>query len=137
MQLTSLLPVLLSTLSLTSALSTGQAATWTATNFQLECSPGGCAYRFNISAPASENAPSFKTYCEGLTPNATACANNTIIAAVSPLANPTWNVKVQHEWHVIEEEYNSEATYWQAGSANVTETSKAFLIKPDVFYGVA
>lgn len=137
MQLISLLPVLLSTLSLTSALSTGQAANWTATNFQLECSPGGCAYRFNISAPASENAPSFKTYCEGLTPNATACANNTIIAAVSPLANPTWNVKVQHEWHVIEEEYNSEATYWQAGSANVTETSKAFLIKPDVFYGVA
>ncbi|KAJ5175895.1 uncharacterized protein N7482_001772 [Penicillium canariense] len=137
MQFTVLIPVLLSALSLTSALPDGQASTWNCTNFELNCSPGGCAYRFNISAPQSENAPGFSTYCEGLTPNATACANDTITAAVSPLTNPKWNVKVQHEWHVIEEEYNSEATYWQAGSANVTETTTAFLITPNVFYGVA
>ncbi|KAF7713518.1 Uncharacterized protein PECH_002283 [Penicillium ucsense] len=133
----SLVPVFLSAISLTSALHNGLAATWNVTNFQLECSPGGCAYRFNISAPPTDNAPGFDTFCEGLTPNATVCNDTTITASVSPLTNPLWNVKVQHEWHEQETDFDAEATYWQAGSTNVTDTNSTFIIKPNVFYGVA
>ncbi|KAJ5666738.1 hypothetical protein N7462_011147 [Penicillium macrosclerotiorum] len=137
MRFTTLLPALLSTLSLTSALPNGQPSTWQATNFELNCSPGGCGYRFNITGSKSENSPAFATYCDGITENTTVCADSSITAYIKPLTNPTWNVKVQHEWHIIEESTNSEQIYWQSGNTNVTETTTQFQIKPNVFYGVA
>lgn len=36
------------------------------TNFSYGCSPGGCAWSFNASAPSGgEDAPEFSTYCSG------------------------------------------------------------------------
>lgn len=137
MHLTTLLPIFLSGLSLTNAVPQATPSSWKATNFTLNCSPGGCVYAFNITGAKSENTPGFNTHCEGKTPNATLCADKNITATVKPLGNPIWNVNVEHEWHVLEPRFNSEETFWQSGSANVTDTTKDFRIKPDLFYGVA
>lgn len=137
MQLSTLLPALLSGLSYTNALPKAAPSTWQASNFTLNCSPGGCIYSFNITGARSENTPGFNTLCEGQTPNATLCLDKNITATVKPLGNPLWNVWVQHEWHILEPGMNSEETFWQSGSANVTEYTKNFRIKPDLFYGVA
>jgi hypothetical protein len=137
MQLSTILPALLSGLSFTNALPTVAPPTWQASNFTLNCSPGGCIYSFNITGARSENTPAFSTHCEGKTPNATLCLDKNITARVKPLGNPLWNVWVEHEWHILQPGMNSEQTYWQSGSTNVTEHTKNFRIMPDLFYGVA
>lgn len=136
MQLTNLL-AFLTTLKDTTATPQANPSAWKATNWTLDCSPGGCIYSFNITGAASQNTPAFNALCEGQTPNATRCTDQHITATVTPLGNPLWKVNVEHEWHIIMPQQNSEQTYWQYGSANVTEMTRAFQIIPDIFYGVA
>ncbi|KAJ5112640.1 hypothetical protein N7532_000685 [Penicillium argentinense] len=135
MQLTTIVPVLLSSLSLTAAAPQEVPATWKATDLDIGCSPGGCSWRFNITGAASENTPRFHTHCEGIAPNATLCTDKNITARVKPLTYPKFNIWVQHQWHIIEDE--TDQHYWQSGDANVTDAQTRFQIKPDQFYGVA
>lgn len=137
MHLTTLLPALLSGLSLANAEDQLAPATWLATNFTLGCSASACAWSFNVTGARTENTPGFNTHCQGIVPNATLCADKSITAVVQQLHFPLWRVTVEHEWSVEEPQLNSEMTYWQSGSTNVTAHTKTFPIKPDSFYGVA
>ncbi|KAJ6125676.1 hypothetical protein N7523_003296 [Penicillium sp. IBT 18751x] len=137
MQLITLLPLALSALGLANAAALEKPANWTATGWNIECSPGGCIYEFNITGARTENTPAFSTHCEGIAPNATVCDLKNITARVRPVANPIWNVAVQHTWSIPEPQYNSRSDYWQSGNVNVTETANSFTIVPKSLYGVA
>lgn len=137
MHLTTLFPILLSSLSVTNALPKNTPSSWRASNFTLDCSPGGCVYSFHITGAQSQNTPGFNTHCEGETPNTAFCDDKNLTVTVKPMDNPVWNVNVQHEWHIMEPAMNSEETFWQSGSANVTDTTRHFLVRPTFFYGVA
>ncbi|KAJ5758613.1 hypothetical protein N7520_005769 [Penicillium odoratum] len=128
------LPILLS-LGLANAATLAQPSTWQISNWEI-VSSGGTVYSFDIVAAASANSPGFNTHCEGIVPNATACDDTDVTATVTEQKHPLWNVAVQHEWHLYPED-ESEQTYWQAGSKNVTSTQSNFTITPNVFYGVA
>lgn len=132
MQLNTLLPVLLSTLSLTTAATLGQPSTYTSNTLDIGSSPGGVAWRFNISAPSSENTPGFKTHCEGTSYNVTLCTDKNISARLKPLGYPKFNLWVEHRWGGVEA---ADDTRSQSGSVNVTESTKSFRIHPDVFKG--
>ncbi|KAJ5569544.1 uncharacterized protein N7459_008974 [Penicillium hispanicum] len=137
MQLTTLLPVFLSTLSLASALPRrSEPATWKASDSSINCSPGGCIAKFNIKAAKTANSPGFNVHCEGPTPNATVCNSTDITTHVNPLGDSVWNVWVQHEW-IIQPKNESDQENWQSGNTNITNTDPTFLITPDHFYGVA
>ncbi|KAJ5641128.1 hypothetical protein N7528_000753 [Penicillium herquei] len=130
------LPVFLSALGLANAAVLGQPSSWKVTHWDIVSSPGGTVWQFNISASASANSPGFKTHCEGIVPNITACDDGNITAVVTEQKHPLWNVAVTHEWHLFPSS-DEEQTYWQSGSLNVTRTQANFTINPDQFYGVA
>jgi len=134
MQFTTLLPALLS-LGLANAATLAQPSIWQVTNWQI-VSSGGTVYSFNISGAATANSPGFNTHCEGIVPNATACDDTNITATVTEQTHPLWNVAVTHEWHIFPAG-QSEQTYWQSGSTNVSNTQSNFTITPTLFYGVA
>ena len=136
MQLTTLLPVVLSTLGLANGAILAQPAPWRVSNWQVVSSPGGTTYRFDIAGAATANSPSFKTECDGIVPDATPCKDTNITATVSQSPHQLWNVDVTHEWHLFPQG-ESEQTFWQTGSVNVTRLQSNFTIKPDHFYGVA
>lgn len=136
MQLTTLLPVFLSTLGLTNAAVLAQPPPWHVSDWSIVSSPGGTVYRFNINATASENSPGFSTHCDGIVPNATACADKNVTAAVTQDKHPLWHVEVAHVWHLFPKG-ESEQTYVASGSLNVTRLQSNFTIVPDHFYGVA
>ncbi|KAJ5243326.1 uncharacterized protein N7469_001653 [Penicillium citrinum] len=135
MQLTALLPVLLSTLSLTTAAPQGAPAVYKSNDLEIQGSPGGVAWRFDISAPKSENSPGFSTHCQGVSSNVTVCADKNITAQVRPLNDPNYNIWVQHHWAKMDGQYRQD--FWQSGNVNVTKSTTRFQIKPDTFYGVA
>lgn len=143
MQLTTLLPVLLSSLSLTTAApqsAPSTTSTWNGTHLDIGCSPGGCAWRFDLAAPKSNlgqsiSSPAFNTYCEGSSYNATPCADKNITVQVKPLSYPKFNIWVEQHWSKVVDQ--SQQDYWLSGNVNVTESNKDFTIKPDQFYGVA
>ncbi|KAJ5739534.1 hypothetical protein N7533_012318 [Penicillium manginii] len=135
MQLTTLLPVLLSTLSLTNAAPQGAAPVFRSNNLDIGGSPGGVAWRFNVSSPGSENSPAFNTRCEGTSYNATACADPNVVAQLVKLGNPSFNLTVQHHWTKYVDDDRQD--FWQSGTTKVNETSTSFRIIPDSFYGVA
>lgn len=137
MQLTALLSVVLSTVSLTSALARRDApSAYNGTNSSIVCSQGGCIASFNIKADETKNTPGFNTHCEGPTPNATVCNNTDITTHVKPLGDSRWNVWVQHKWDIAHpnhpDEYGS-----QAGDTNITYNQPTFQILPDKLQGVA
>lgn len=137
MQLTTITTALLS-LGMVNAAALGKPSTWHVSNWEINGSPGGSVYSFNITGAPSDNAPGFKTSCEGIPGNATACKDSSVSAKVTEAKYPLWNVWVQHEWHKHPKN-ESEQTYWQYGSANASQSHKftKFDIKPTGFYGVA
>lgn len=136
MQLTTLLPVFLSALGMTNAAVLAQAPPWQVSNWSIVSSPGGTVYRFDIQANASANSPGFKTNCDGIVPNATACDDKNITATVTQGKQQLWNVDVSHVWYIFPKG-EAEQTYWAEGSRNVTNLQSNFTIAPDHFYGVA
>lgn len=135
MQLTTILPVLLSTLSLTTAATQGAPPVFRSNSLDIGSSPGGVAWRFNVSSRGSDNSPAFNTRCEGTSYNATACADSNVTAQLTPLGNPDFNLTVQHHWVKFVD--SDRQDFWQSGTAKVNETTTSFKIIPDSFYGVA
>jgi hypothetical protein len=135
MQLTSILPVLLSTLSLTTAATQGAVPVFRSNNLDIGSSPGGVAWRFNVTARRGDESPAFNTFCEGTSYNATPCANPNIVAQLTPLGNPNFNLTVQQHW--VKYVDSARQDFWQEGTAKVNESSTSFNIVPDTFYGVA
>ncbi|KAJ5407799.1 hypothetical protein N7509_001682 [Penicillium cosmopolitanum] len=122
MQLTSILPVLLSTLSLATAATQGAVPVFRSNNLDIGSSPGGVAWRFNVTALRTSY-------------NATPCANPNIVAQLTPLGNPNFNLTVQQHW--VKYVDSARQDFWQEGTAKVNESSTSFNIVPDTFYGVA
>ncbi|KAI1376856.1 hypothetical protein F4677DRAFT_418260 [Hypoxylon crocopeplum] len=94
-------------------------ATWTATNFEEGCSPGGCIASFNISAPAGyvEGAPAFNVACHPIYIQRgwVECDAISELAAGSSVAS-LWNdaserelikISVSHAWLQGEARYNA------------------------------
>ena len=134
MQITTLLPLIASFLSLSNAAALERPATWKATNWDIGCSGGGCVYSFNISAAGTANTPAFETYCEGIPGNTTLCADHNITSKVTKMQHPTWQVAVQHDWLIITNDKYYER-FSSSGTANVTDSTKTFSISPNVFLG--
>ncbi|KAF9893756.1 hypothetical protein FE257_009926 [Aspergillus nanangensis] len=142
MQLTSVLTVALSALTLTSAnpitpmaRAGNPSLIWHASNFETGCSPGGCTYHFNITGAASENTPGFSTSCSGTTTQEdyALCNDKHVKAQVIPELYPMWNVKVQHSWDANQ----GQAMFFALGQANITSSMKNFTIPVTEQYGVA
>ncbi|KAJ5113741.1 hypothetical protein N7456_002275 [Penicillium angulare] len=136
MQLTTLLPVFLSTLGLANAATLARPPPWQVSDWSIVSSPGGTVYGFDIQASASANSPAFKTHCDGIVPNATACDDKNVTATVTQDKHPLWHVEVSHAWYLFPKG-ESEQTYWATGEKNVTRLQSNFTITPDHFYGVA
>ncbi|OTB01360.1 hypothetical protein M426DRAFT_14522 [Hypoxylon sp. CI-4A] len=105
-------------------------ATWTATDFQEGCSPGGCASSFNISAPEGyvKNAPAFDVVCHPvyIQQGWVDCDAQDKMAAGSYVAS-MWTgaadreqikISVEHIWFEGEARYNATgAAEFAAGTA--------------------
>ncbi|KAL4801493.1 hypothetical protein BDV18DRAFT_149050 [Aspergillus unguis] len=113
---------------------TNPALTWHLSHFDIGCSPGGCAYRFNILGHASKNTPGFNTSCNGTTnqDDYAPCKDKGILAQIEPATYPNWTVQVQHQWR---EGMFSE--FYALGERNVTGNSTTFTIPVQEVYGVA
>ncbi|KAJ5974485.1 hypothetical protein N7481_011695 [Penicillium waksmanii] len=89
MQLTTILPVLLSTLSLTTAATQGAAPVFRSNNLDIGSSPGGVAWRFNVTARRGDDSPAFNTRCEGTSYNATP-----LPIQISSRSSPHWETPI-------------------------------------------
>ncbi|KAJ5463965.1 hypothetical protein N7475_007100 [Penicillium sp. IBT 31633x] len=144
MQLTTILPIVLAGLS-TALPATLQANTitddiiWSVSNFTIGCSPGGCAYRYDIVGSENGMTPEFRTHCSGIENARVLCDNRNISTTVSSVGNPDWNVQVTHRWRAVLSEYTT-ATWFQHGAKNVTVPDQEpvmFVMKPTQEYGIA
>ena len=144
MQLTTILPIVLAGLA-SARPANLQTKTitddiiWGVSNFTIGCSPGGCAYRYDIVGRENTMTPKFRTNCSGVTGERVLCDDKNITTIVSPAANPVWNVDVTHTWKSQLSD-NTLATWFQHGAKNVTVPDHnpiQFVMKPTQEYGIA
>ncbi|OJJ01510.1 hypothetical protein ASPVEDRAFT_52439 [Aspergillus versicolor CBS 583.65] len=114
---------------------TNPALTWHASNFTLGCSPGGCAYNFNIQGLSSQNTPGFNATCNGTSTQEdyAPCNDKGVLAKINPTPkSENWTLHVEHTWRKP-----GNAAFYAFGEQNVTSSTKQFKISVKDVYGVA
>ena len=114
---------------------TNPALTWHASNFPLGCSPGGCAYNFNIQGLSSQNTPGFNATCNGTSTQEdyAPCNDKGVLAKINPTPkSENWTLQVEHTWRKP-----GNAEFYAFGEQNVTSSTKQFKISVKDVYGVA
>lgn len=134
MRLTTLLPVFLSSMSLTSARPADIGPeTYKVTKYSPphSCTPGGCSYHFNISALAPDHTKYFHTYCHGDSEDPTPCDLKNLTSTITQLKHPYWNVKIQHAWSSLPDGEPAFHFDMQSASKNVTDEETSFSLPVD------
>lgn len=119
---------LTSALVFPSLLKRNYTAVWPVTGFNLGCSPGGCVYEFNVSAPVtySLNQSSFATSCQGAIGadhlnyqrSVANCTDSTVLWKLD--IYDTYNqISVTHAWNIYDGKYK--CTYNITGSQALTK----------------
>jgi hypothetical protein len=114
----------------------GATIPWQVSNFELGCSPAACAYRFNISGPATADVgPAFATYCSGsdVQDEQVACADPGVKANLVSLGVPEGLVLYVNRYGPVGDEGVASGN---ATAAPAGEPAYSSFVIPAKFYGV-